>query len=156
MSNTTEIPEEQPAFAEGGAMAMSLDEAEGTAKADVALTRDERVRLSHRRWFIALRSFAVFIGVWYLAFLWNGNPIQLPSPIRVGNALWQLSASGELFEHAAISTSRMAIAAVSASVRSSSASTAVRPANALPISPSGMRSLRLNQSSLVAEGRKAS
>ncbi len=115
-STTTSIPEEKPSFAEGSAMAMSVAEAEGTDKADAALTRDERVRLSHRRWFVALRSFAVFIGIWYLAFLWNGNPIQLPSPVRVANALWQLGSSGELFEHAAISTSRMAIALVVASL----------------------------------------
>ena len=69
-----------------------------------------RVPWGHRRWFVALRSFAVFIAVWYVAFLWNGNPIQLPSPFRVAAALWQLAASGELFEHAAISTSRLVIA----------------------------------------------
>jgi len=116
MNSTTSIPEEKPAFAAGSAMAMSVAEAEGTAQADAALTRDERVRLSHRRWFVALRSFAVFLGIWYLAFLWNANPIQLPSPVRVANALWQLGASGELFEHAAISTSRMAIALLVASL----------------------------------------
>ena len=115
-STTTSIPEEKPSFAEGSAMAMSVAEAEGTDKADAALTRDERVRLSHRRWFVALRSFAVFIGIWYLAFLWNGNPIQLPSPRTRRHALWQLGSSGELFEHAAISTSRMAIALVVASL----------------------------------------
>jgi ABC-type nitrate/sulfonate/bicarbonate transport system permease component len=59
---------------------------------------------------LVLRSFAVFIGLWYLAFLWNANPLQLPSPLRVWTALSDLAASGEVLEHAAISTSRLAVA----------------------------------------------
>ena len=74
------------------------------------------VALGQRRWFIAIRSFAAFLGVWYLVYLLNGNPIQLPSPLRVANALWQLAVSGELFEHALISTSRLVIALVVATV----------------------------------------
>jgi ABC-type nitrate/sulfonate/bicarbonate transport system permease component len=59
---------------------------------------------------VVLRSFAVFIGLWYLAFLWNANPLQLPSPLRVWSALVDLAASGEVLEHAAISTARLAVA----------------------------------------------
>jgi len=75
-------------------------------------TPQERARWQHRRWFVALRAFAVFIGVWYLMFLWNGNPIQLPSPLRVATAIWQLAITGELFEHALISTTRLVVALV--------------------------------------------
>lgn len=73
-------------------------------------------RVARSRGFIALRSFALFIGLWYLAFLWNGNAIQLPSPLRVVSALGQLAAEGELFEHARISTTRLAISLVVAAL----------------------------------------
>lgn len=63
-----------------------------------------------QRWFIALRSFAVFVALWYAVFLWNGNPLQLPSPLRVVTALWDLLASGEILQHAMISTTRLVIA----------------------------------------------
>ena len=95
-------------------LVMTLNEAErGAAPARGA---DKPVRLSQRRWFIALRSFAAFIGLWYLMHLWNGNPIQLPSPFRVATAIWQLALSGELFEHALISTTRLVIALVVATL----------------------------------------
>ena len=102
-------------------LAMSLAEAEkavavpAQALQDVAVP-DQPLRWTHRRWFIALRSFAVFIALWFLLFLWNGNPIQLPSPYRVALALWQLALSGELFEHATISTTRLVIALVVATL----------------------------------------
>ena len=73
-------------------------------------TADRAVPLKHRRWFLALRSFVVFILLWYVVFLWNGNPIQLPSPWSVAIALWKLGLSGELFEHAGVSTMRLVIA----------------------------------------------
>ena len=118
MSRISNAPDDATPLTAGSPLAMSLEEAEGDpskTELDKATPR-ERARWSHRRWFIALRSFAAFIGVWYLAFLWNGNPIQLPSPFRVANALWQLALSGELFEHASISTSRLAIALVVATL----------------------------------------
>ena len=62
-----------------------------------------------RRWLIALRSFAVFIAGWQLLYLWNGNPIQLPSPLRVATAFLDLAADGELFENAGVSAARLAI-----------------------------------------------
>ena len=118
MSRISNTPDDATPLTAGSPLAMSLEEAEGDpskTELDKATPR-ERARWSHRRWFIALRSFAAFIGVWYLAFLWNGNPIQLPSPFRVANALWQLALSGELFEHASISTSRLALALVVATL----------------------------------------
>ena len=69
-------------------------------------------RLLQQRWFIALRSFAVFTALWYAVYLWNGNPLQLPSPGAVVAALWKLAASGELLEHAAISSGRLLLALV--------------------------------------------
>ena len=67
-------------------------------------------RLTRQRWFIALRSFAVFTGLWWLFSAWNDNPLQLPTPLAVFEAVWELAASGELFEHAGISTWRLLIA----------------------------------------------
>jgi ABC-type nitrate/sulfonate/bicarbonate transport system permease component len=67
-------------------------------------------RAMRQRWFIAIRTFAVFIAFWYAVYLWNDNPLQLPSPLAVASALWDLAASGELFEHASISTSRLLLA----------------------------------------------
>ena len=69
-------------------------------------------RTMQQRWLVALRSFAIFTALWYAMFLWNGNPLQLPSPARVVTSLWDLMASGEIFEHALISTTRLATALV--------------------------------------------
>ncbi len=65
--------------------------------------------LWHQRWFIALRSFTVFLGLWYAAYLWNANPLQLPSPLAVTTALWDLARSGELLQHTSISTWRLVL-----------------------------------------------
>ena len=67
-------------------------------------------RLSGQRWVIALRSFAVFTGLWWLFSAWNDNPLQLPTPLAVFSAIWELTSSGEIFEHAGISTWRLLIA----------------------------------------------
>lgn len=69
-----------------------------------------RSRLSGSRLLLALRSFAGFVALWWLVHLWNGNPLQVPSPLRVLSSLWDLAASGELFEHAFISASRLLFA----------------------------------------------
>ena len=69
-------------------------------------------RLLQSRPFLALRSFAIFVALWYAFFLWNANPLQLPSPLRVANSLIDLAASGEVFQHAAISTARLSVALV--------------------------------------------
>ena len=109
-------PSESLAAAESLALLRVDAEATTPALSQNVLAADKPFRLVHRRWFLAMRSFAAFIGIWYLAYLLNGNPIQLPSPLRVASALWQLAASGELFEHALISTSRLVIALVVATV----------------------------------------
>ena len=115
----TNAHDEAPPLAAGSPLAMSLAEPEQAATAaalqDVAAP-GKPFRWTHRRWFIALRSFAAFFALWFLLFLWNGNPIQLPSPHRVASAMWQLALSGELFEHAWISTSRLVIALVAATL----------------------------------------
>ncbi len=69
-------------------------------------------RVLRQRWFIALRAFAIFGSFWGLFYWWNDNPLQLPSPIAVLQAVWELVADGELFQHALISTSRLLIALV--------------------------------------------
>lgn len=69
-------------------------------------------RIVSTRAFIAVRSFAVFLALWYLLAAWVDNAIQLPSPLRVAAALIALGADGELFEHALISTTRLAISLI--------------------------------------------
>lgn len=102
MSRATGLQDGRPAVVATGT-------ATGTAPGRVA-------RLATSRAFIALRSFAVFIALWYLLALWNGNPIQLPTPFAVVAALAKLAADGELFEHALISTTRLVIALAVATV----------------------------------------
>lgn len=67
-------------------------------------------RLLRQRWFVALRSFAIFAALWWAVYAWNANPLQLPSPAKVLAALWELVAGGEILEHALISTTRLLIA----------------------------------------------
>ena len=67
-------------------------------------------RLTRQRWLIALRSFVIFATLWWLFYRWNDNPLQLPSPIVVLQAVWELAIDGELLEHALISTTRLLIA----------------------------------------------
>lgn len=118
MNRMSDAPDDAMALGAGSPLAGSMKDLEGdSSKSELdEATPQERARWQHRRWFVALRSFAVFIGAWYLMFLWNGNPIQLPSPLRVADAIWQLAISGELFEHALISTTRLAIALVVATI----------------------------------------
>lgn len=73
-------------------------------------------RIAHSQGLVALRSFAVFTLLWYAFSVWNASPLQLPSPLRVVNALIALVASGEVLEHALISTSRLAVALVLATL----------------------------------------
>ena len=69
-------------------------------------------RVGGSRGFIAVRSFAIFFALWWAVFTWNANPLQLPSPLKVLQAVWGLIQGGELLEHAAISSGRLAIALV--------------------------------------------
>ena len=66
--------------------------------------------LAHRRLWVSLRSFAVFFLLWGALYLWNDNPLQLPSPLKVFEALWGLLREGEIAEHASVSTLRMLLA----------------------------------------------
>jgi len=65
---------------------------------------------SYRTLWVSLRSFAVFFALWWLLHWWNGNPLQLPSPLKVFEALWGLLREGEIAEHASVSTLRMLLA----------------------------------------------
>ena len=67
-------------------------------------------RAMRQRWLIALRSFAIFATLWWLFYRWNDNPLQLPSPVVVLQAVWELTVDGELLDHALISTTRLLIA----------------------------------------------
>lgn len=67
-------------------------------------------RVLQQRWLVAVRAFAVFAALWYAAFLWNANPLQLPSPLAVAGALWDLAGGGEMLQHASISATRLLIA----------------------------------------------
>ena len=73
-------------------------------------------RLLRQRWFVVIRSFALFAALWQIAFMWNDNPLQLPSPMRVLASLWDLLIDGELIEHASVSTGRMLISLITAIV----------------------------------------
>lgn len=64
-------------------------------------------RSSRLRWLVALRTFAIFLLVWHGLSVWNGNPLQLPSPLRVAAALADLARSGELLDHALVSVTRL-------------------------------------------------
>lgn len=66
--------------------------------------------IAYRQLWVSLRSFAVFFLLWWLLHLWNGNPLQLPSPLKVFEALWTLLKEGEIAEHAMVSTLRMLLA----------------------------------------------
>ncbi len=66
--------------------------------------------IAYRQLWVPLRSFAVFFLLWWLLHLWNGNPLQLPSPLKVFEALWTLLKEGEIAEHAMVSTLRMLLA----------------------------------------------
>lgn len=66
--------------------------------------------LMHRRLWVSLRSFGVFFLLWWVLCLWNDNPLQLPSPLKVLEALWDLLREGEIAQHASVSTLRMLLA----------------------------------------------
>ena len=85
---------------------------------DVATTAGPSAlrRLSHSNGLVAVRTFAVFLALWYAFFAWNANPLQLPSPLRVISAVVQLAVSGEVFEHALISTTRLSVSLLLAMV----------------------------------------
>jgi ABC-type nitrate/sulfonate/bicarbonate transport system permease component len=58
---------------------------------------------------------AVFLAVWWLVSLWTANPVLLPSPRVVLDALVDLARDLELFQHAGISLLRMVVSLAIAS-----------------------------------------
>lgn len=56
-----------------------------------------------------IRAFLIVMTVWTALALLNGNPIQLPTPLAVFDALKTLALDGELFENVAISSVRLGI-----------------------------------------------
>jgi len=58
---------------------------------------------------IYLRTLAVTAVVWALVAWWVKNPVLLPPPTRVAEALWELAIDLELFQNAAISLGRMVL-----------------------------------------------
>lgn len=73
-------------------------------------------RFSGTRALRAIRSFAVFLALWWAVAAWVDNSIQLPTPGRVALALVDLAASGELFDNVLISTTRLVISLIVALV----------------------------------------
>lgn len=69
-----------------------------------------------RRSGVVLRSFALFLLTWWLLARWNNNPIQLPDPLAVAAAMLELAHEGELLEHASVSTGRLALSLVIATL----------------------------------------
>ena len=69
-------------------------------------------RVAATRTFLALCSFALFVGLWYAVAAWIDNRILIPSPAQVATALYQLGIEGEIFEHALVSTTRLGISLV--------------------------------------------
>ena len=64
-----------------------------------------------------VRTMAVFFVVWWAIAVWKDNPVLLPTPLAVVQALFELARSLELFEHAAISLGRMLVSlAIAASL----------------------------------------
>lgn len=73
-------------------------------------------RIAGSKGAVAVRSFAIFFALWTAFYAWNANPLQLPSPLKVFEALGGLAASGEIFEHALISTTRLVVALIAATL----------------------------------------
>jgi ABC-type nitrate/sulfonate/bicarbonate transport system permease component len=69
-------------------------------------------RLSKHRLVYAVRSFAIFIALWWGVAAWVENPIQVPTPGRVATALFNLAEGGELAEHMLISSTRLVVSLI--------------------------------------------
>ena len=69
-----------------------------------------------RRSGIVLRSFTIFFAGWWALAAWNGNPIQLPDPLSVAKAMIELAREGEVLEHASVSTGRLLLSLVIATL----------------------------------------
>jgi ABC-type nitrate/sulfonate/bicarbonate transport system permease component len=73
-----------------------------------------RTRLPHA--IVYLRTMAVFAAVWSLVAWWTANPVLLPQPGAVLEALAELGAELELFLHAGISLGRLIVSLALASL----------------------------------------
>lgn len=56
-------------------------------------------RIRWRRVGLVLLGWAGFLGVWKLASEYLLNPFILPGPVKVGEAMWDLLVTGEVFQH---------------------------------------------------------
>ena len=65
---------------------------------------------------VAIRSFVVFLLLWWAAAAWTASPIQLPTPGAVFAALWDLAQDGELFDNVSVSFVRLLISMVVATL----------------------------------------
>ena len=70
---------------------------------------------SVRPLFVYARTMAVFFAAWHAVALWTANAVLLPTPLAAFEAIVDLARSLELFEHAAISLSRMVMSLAIAS-----------------------------------------
>ena len=68
------------------------------------------IKLAQQRWIIVLRSFVLFLLIWWACAIYNKNPLQLPTPQLVAQALLELWSEGEIWDHAAVSTVRLILA----------------------------------------------
>jgi ABC-type nitrate/sulfonate/bicarbonate transport system permease component len=85
------------------------------ARVPNATTTGRTPRKARGAAFVYLRTMAVFVAVWMLIAWWTANPVLLPTPLAVFEAIVDLARSLELFEHAAISLGRMALSLAIAS-----------------------------------------
>jgi ABC-type nitrate/sulfonate/bicarbonate transport system permease component len=65
---------------------------------------------------VYVRSMLAFAALWALVAVWTSNPVLLPSPRAVFEALLDLARDLELFKHAGISLGRMLISLAVASL----------------------------------------
>lgn len=72
--------------------------------------------LGDRPAIVYLRTMGVFLALWWALSVWTANPVLLPSPVAVIEALWALALELELFMHAGISFARMLLSLALASL----------------------------------------
>lgn len=69
-----------------------------------------RIVRGMQRTALALSAVVAFLAIWHLSALSFENPVVLPSPLAVAQAVLREGTSGELLGHAAFSTGRLLIA----------------------------------------------
>src|SRR5262245_21168269 len=93
-------------------MAANATTSAATSTAGVIAVPGAVRRMTSTRAFRAVRTFVVFLAIWWGVAAWIDRPIQVPTPGRVASALVDLATSGELFEHMGISVTRLVIALI--------------------------------------------